>query len=104
MMPARYNAPNIDLSHHSICSIALGAIFETELGLSLGYERMPCVDDENELFSFNVTFVKSLSLTRVTLKFLTHVRGHYFLWLVGGGLISGALYLGGVMTVNPTCD
>ena len=94
MMPARYNAPDIDLSHHSICSIALGAIFETELGLSLGYERMPCVDDENELFSFNVTFVKSLSLTRVTLKFLTHVWGHYFLWLVGGASSQGRYILG----------
>ena len=94
MMPARYNAPDIDLSHHSICSIALSAIFETELGLSLGYERMPCVDDENELFSFNVTFVKSLSLTRVTLKFLTHVWGHYFLWLVGGPHLRGVIFWG----------
>ena len=59
MMPAGYNAPNADLSHHLICSIALGAIFETELGPGLGYERMSCVDDENEWFSFNVTFVKS---------------------------------------------
>lgn len=27
---------------------------------------------ENKLFSFNVTFVKSQSPTRITLKFLTH--------------------------------
>ena len=38
-----------DLLHRSICSIVLGAIFETKLGSSLRagqYERMRRVDDE----------------------------------------------------------
>ena len=45
-----------------ICPIVLGATFEEKLGPSLHahqFERMRRVDDENELFWFNVTFVKS---------------------------------------------
>ena len=39
-----------DLSHRSICSIVLGAIFDTKLGPRLRagqYERIRRVDDEN---------------------------------------------------------
>ena len=46
----------------AICSIVLGAIFDKKLDPSLRtgqFERMRRVDDENELFSFNITLVKS---------------------------------------------
>jgi len=40
--------------------------------LVLVFVQVNVKEYENELFSFNVTFVKSWSLTCITLKFLTH--------------------------------
>ena len=75
--------------------------------LVLVFAQVNIKEYENELFSFNVTFVKSSSPTRITPKFFNYnsFLGVLFLnsslnnsLVVRGGHV-GALYLGGVMTV-----
>ena len=56
--------------------------------------RAPC---QVRLSCFRLTLpLLNPSLTHISQKFLTQVRGRYVLQL--GGVMSGALYLGGVMT------